>query len=85
MFACDASGHRVQAQECGFPHNRSPVMPITATSAVSGWAAARVVVGTGLGLTVAGGVVRLVAGIVVGITGTVVGMTVESSLSRFRV
>jgi hypothetical protein len=55
------------------------VMPITATSAVSGWAAARVVVGTGLGLTVAGGVVRLVAGIVVGITGTVVGMTVGSS------
>ena len=79
MFACDASGHRVQAQECGFPHNRSPVMLITATSAVSGWAAARVVLGTGVGFAVAGEEVRLGAGIVVGVAGTVVGMTVGSS------
>jgi hypothetical protein len=60
-------------------------MPITAMSAVSGWVAARVVLGKGVELAVGRVVVKRVAGIVVGATGTGVGMTVESSLSRFRV
>ena len=59
-------------------------MPITEMSAVSGWAAARVV-GVLVGLCTGGMVVMGVVGIVVVFTGTGVAITVELCSSGFRV
>ena len=49
-LVCDISEHRLQAHECGFEPQRNPVMPITAMSAVSGWAAPRAVMDKEMGL-----------------------------------